>query len=116
MSVIDENDVRNFSLMRINPKDNDKPIGQGDDGSDDGPLILIGILVISTAALGLGGISSIFKNLGNEWDELRNAIEITSQTHRFFKERATQENLEEKLDEINARLDSIETKIDEKNS
>ena len=101
-----ENYNKNFNLMSIVAKDND----------DDGTPILIGILAISTAVLGLGGISFIFKNLGNEWAELRNAIEITSQTHRFFKERATQENLEGKLDEINARLDSIETKIDEKNS
>ena len=71
------------------------------------------ILTLAVASiLGLQSISSILKLTNNASDKLSNVFELISQARRFLKEGEDRENLQEKFDEINIRLENIENKID----
>lgn len=71
------------------------------------------ILTLAVASiLGLQSISSILKLTNNASDKLSNVFELVSQARRFLKEGEDRENLQEKFDEINIRLENIENKID----
>lgn len=96
-----------LSLMSVMSIDNDSP---------DAPTILAFAAAAAAVVIGLKSIPPILKLTSyadNNWSDV---IEVAYNVRQFFQERANQEDLEGKLDEINARLDSIETKIDEKNS
>ena len=83
-----------------------------DDLLDDIPSVPFVLALAGVSVLGLKSISSILKLTDNVSDKLSNVFELTSQARRFLKEREDQENLGERIDEINTRLESIENKID----